>query len=638
MTQKSVVHLASTLCCRPFKRTIVICVNNIQQFSFLHSSYWKKPLTLHELLIEVENIDLEADDQSPIDVVIFPPDTANQDLTDEDSGDEELVNINNLPASQLRGPVEILHTNQDMNNQSESDSDDDVPLSVLCGKSTFGSGGRTDAKHNVTPLTSFVWQEDSALFNFPDFVQPVGPKNNNSPLELFRLFFDMDIMTLLHHHTNNYCRYKNRCADITMDEIQCFIGVLMVSGYVQVPKRYMYWETAEDCHNELIHSAISRDRFTYVIQNIHCSDNNALNANDKFSKVRPLFNALNQRFLMFSPIEENYSIDEAMVPYYGRHPTKQFIRGKPIRWGYKFWVGATRLGYVAWFEPYQGSFSQHVDSYKDMGLGPGVVLRFADVMQQTNPGIHFHFFFDNFFTTLPLLDVLSQRGVKATGTIRDNRLGSCPLSSSKIFKKETRGVFQSSYATSSSANLFVCKWNDNNVVTIASNACTSQPVRQVKRYSRKEKQNILVAQPDIVKSYNANMGGVDRLDQNIGLYRISIRGKKWYFPLICQCIDMAAQNAWQIHRLQGGRMDQLAFRRAVATNILETHRRAPKRGRPRMSSNAHAYSRYDRVDHLIKYQEKQTKCGYCHKKVQFRCRKCDIGLHPKDCFVAYHTQ
>ncbi|KAK9688455.1 Transposase IS4 [Popillia japonica] len=207
----------------------------------------------------------------------------------------------------------------------------------------------------------------------------------------------------------------------------------------------MYWETAEDCHNELISSAISRDKFTYIMKNIHCCDNNALNKSDKFDKFaqrRPLFNILSERFMLFTPTEENYCIDEAMVPYYGRHPTKQFIRGKPIRWGYKFWVGSTRLGYVTWFEPYQGSFSQqYVESYKDLGLGPGVVLRFAvlrfaDSMQESKQGMHFHFYFDNFFTILPLLDVLSQRGIKATGTVRENRLGSCPIRSSKNLKKE----------------------------------------------------------------------------------------------------------------------------------------------------------------------------------------------------------
>ena len=53
-------------------------------------------------------------------------------------------------------------------------------------------------------------------------------------------------------------------------------------------------------------------------------------------QVRPIFNILNQgsKYFMGSG---KFSIDEIMIPYYGRHSTKQFIYGKPIRFGYKVW-------------------------------------------------------------------------------------------------------------------------------------------------------------------------------------------------------------------------------------------------------------------------------------------------------------
>lgn len=76
------------------------------------------------------------------------------------------------------------------------------------------------------------------------------------------------------------------------------------------------------------------------------------------------------------------------------------------------------------------------------------------------------------------------------------------------------------------------------------------------------------------------MLGIDR-DQNISLYRIGIRGKKWYFPIIAYLIDVAEQNAWQLHRLDGGKLDHLAFRRRIVTAILESNRRiASIKGRP----------------------------------------------------------
>ena len=39
-----------------------------------------------------------------------------------------------------------------------------------------------------------------------------------------------------------------------------------------------------------------------------------------------------------------------MVPHFGSHPAKMFIRGKPIRFGYKNWVLASSDGYPNKFE------------------------------------------------------------------------------------------------------------------------------------------------------------------------------------------------------------------------------------------------------------------------------------------------
>lgn len=55
---------------------------------------------------------------------------------------------------------------------------------------------------------------------------------------------------------------------------------------------------------------------------------------DGFYKVRPIFNNLNEGGRWFRG-KKDYSIDEVMIPYFGRHSAKQYIRGKPIRYGYK---------------------------------------------------------------------------------------------------------------------------------------------------------------------------------------------------------------------------------------------------------------------------------------------------------------
>lgn len=87
------------------------------------------------------------------------------------------------------------------------------------------------------------------------------------------------------------------------------------------------------------------------------------------------------------------------------------------------------------------------------------------------------------------------------------------------------------------------RWNDNNVVSLATNFNKVHPLQNANRFSREKKKKIVIPQPTAIKTYNLKMGGTDRADQNISLYRVSIRGKKWYFPLLAHLIDVCENNA-----------------------------------------------------------------------------------------------
>lgn len=550
----------------------------------------------------------------PDNITIFPPDNANDPVTDEDSGEEDNVVIDNLPGSQLRVQCEVERSD-------EWDSDDELPLSNF-------------VQRKPKKLKTFVYSKQDLLHNnFLPWSSVQTVKNLCSPASLFKLFFDTDTIDQILYWTNLYAQQKNLPGEVTRDELYCFIGVMLLSGYSTVSRRKMYWQNSDDTHNKLVSAAISRDRFQFIMNNIHFNDNGQLHKNDKFSKMRPLFDILNKKFVEYAPIEEHHSVDEAMIPYFGRHGCKQFIRGKPIRWGYKFWVGATRLGYIINFDPYQGSSSNIPEEYAELGLGSAVVLNYADVLK-TLPFAPFHLFFDNYFTSLSLMRELKLRNIKATGTMRENRIPGSPLEPSIDLKKKARGTFDYALADD---DIVVCKWHDNSVVTLASNASSVFPLGKAKRYSQIEKKHVQLDQPRLIQLYNENMGGVDRSDQNIGQYRTTIRGKKWYFPLWTHCVDMCTQNAWHLQKLNGGIQDQLSFRKSIAMELLETYKRTTKRGPSKASKTQHEYSRYDGRNHLVLYRENQRRCAHCHKRANFICDKCQVTLHPKNCFFNYHT-
>lgn len=51
----------------------------------------------------------------------------------------------------------------------------------------------------------------------------------------------------------------------------------------------------------------------------------------------------------------NVSIDEQMVPYFGRHSAKMYVKGKPVRFGFKIWCMCSSDGYLYKFMPYGGA-------------------------------------------------------------------------------------------------------------------------------------------------------------------------------------------------------------------------------------------------------------------------------------------
>ncbi|KAK9688081.1 hypothetical protein QE152_g35797 [Popillia japonica] len=66
-----------------------------------------------------------ADADIPNDIIILPHDNTNNENTDEDSGDDKHILINNLPADRSRAAAEVL-----VHENNESDSEDDIPLSI----------------------------------------------------------------------------------------------------------------------------------------------------------------------------------------------------------------------------------------------------------------------------------------------------------------------------------------------------------------------------------------------------------------------------------------------------------------------------------------------------------------------------
>ena len=145
------------------------------------------------------------------------------------------------------------------------------------------------------------------------------------PKDFFQLLFTADLVDAILEETVNYCSFS-----LEKDELLTVLGILIASGVVYLPRRRMYWSKNTLLNNASISQSISLARFEAIFSHLHFTREVASTTN-KYFKVQMSLDHLNKTFMKYEPASHFFSVDECIVPYYGRHNSKQFIKGKPVR-------------------------------------------------------------------------------------------------------------------------------------------------------------------------------------------------------------------------------------------------------------------------------------------------------------------
>lgn len=331
---------------------------------------------MHEILSALECDDDDIYNENLI--YVEPPiEDANQ-ATDEDSdkSDEEHgANLNHLGRRLLQAGCELRRfrgddtvstpststalgssTQSTLNNNyySASDSEDERPLYATFSsrnKSTISAVPAKRKKHTH-------WRKKEPGFICTEFrPQPTSDESKRckNPLEYFKLFFHHDLIKHIVKQTNIlYALQKNKPLMVTEDEIYVILGAMMLSGYVKLPRKRLYFCKDNDVP-KILQDSIRCNRFELILQNLHLNDNSELGVStDRLYKLRPFLDSLGESFQKHYGLDENFSVDESMIPYYGKHYAKQFIRGKPIRFGFKNWAMCASTGFMIAFSLYTG--------------------------------------------------------------------------------------------------------------------------------------------------------------------------------------------------------------------------------------------------------------------------------------------
>ncbi|XP_066592950.1 piggyBac transposable element-derived protein 3-like [Prorops nasuta] len=401
----------------------------------------------------------------------------------------------------------------DSDHCSESENFDDQPKNIRVLSYSQILNNYEENQSKLEPEYKYSWNNGEKTHNLnltKENLLPDKTKNficKSSYAEIFELFFSLEIKNYIIESTraNSY--------ELTLGDFDIFVGIIITSIFNGRKSQKDYWSRNELLGCPAIANAMSRNKFLEIKSKI------------KFSKS-----------------EDKSSDDRAW---------RQFIQNKPERFGIKMWGICNPSGYLFDCDIYCGKGSNIYSTDNKVklakcALGSRVVLMMVKkLLTSISPRklTQYHLYFDNFFTSPDLMVHLNSLGLKATGTVRKNRVNV----DNELDKKAPRGSISVKHELKSGLNFITVM--DSKPVSLLSTAAGVEPLLNVKRYSKslQSRENILF--PRAITLYNEFMGGVDMHDGHCSNLMPSIRAKKWTWPMFLRLIQSSLTNALVIYNL-----------------------------------------------------------------------------------------
>lgn len=189
--------------------------------------------------------------------------------------------------------------------------------------------------------------------------------------------------------SNLYALQKGRIFTLSVTEFKAFMGIIIRMSLVKLPTIRLYWSTDPTFHQAQIADIMPRLRFEEIMANLHFCDNDQADVSDRGYKIRQIISHINKAMPAAYTYSKKLSIDEHMVKFKGHNAMKQYMKNKPVSWGFKLWcLCESETGYLYNVDIYTGK-----KQFVEYGLGESVVLQLCEPLAKKGVEVYF----DNFF-------------------------------------------------------------------------------------------------------------------------------------------------------------------------------------------------------------------------------------------------
>lgn len=316
-----------------------------------------------------------------------------------------------------------------------------------------------------------------------------------------------------------------------------------------------------------------------------------------FSKLKPLVDHVRDvSFELVFILGTILSLDEMMIRFMGRSAETHRMKNKPISEGFKFFVLATKEGFIVNFTPdgrtAEKNNKQEYDTHNSSSgkiekmilFVMKIIDKFKERQQErirgyaranrreNNEGENayqrddvagvmdkFCLGIDNYFSVPKVIKKLRDMGVGIVGTARF-RSGWPP----EILRKvdQTKCEFNDFHYMLDEQGTLVARWMDNGLVfcvsTLHKVGETILRKRRRPRVTGKNKNHVkavwgddgvkAIHIPTLIDDYNHWMGGVDVADQRIAYYQPDLRCHRTWLPMFLQIMSIIRSNAFIVYK------------------------------------------------------------------------------------------
>jgi hypothetical protein len=543
------------------------------------------------------------------------------------------INISHLEVMELNesfsddewDPSDCEETEESIQGLEEvSEEEQDIPTTTRTRKRKHKYYELPETWTKTEP--QFKWGEFSGLP--PGVRNDSGINNNSTPFEIFRKVWTEEMINDIVKHTNSFAnkmvesgKLRVLWTNTTVSEIHLFICGLLFCGIVRLPVWNHYFTNDPSLGQPFIQEMFSRQRWNLLLTMIHIEDPDNFEADNPLWRVSTVTEAINKNIKKLWNPGEILVVDEGMIPFNGRTRLRQYIPRKPHSNGIKYWALVDNYGFLYSFDIYAGKKAMKGATKTSLGLK--VVLMF----EQQVPRGNYLFITDSYFTSISLMDRLSERNRRCLTTARTDRTA---IMKALASTHESWGKGTVEWASNCEDDAIVALvWKDSALVGYFTN-CFSPTDPPVTRNLRSRWNTSVVRTtilPRLCSVYRDWYHMVDVFNNCQVSHTPHHRTARWTFACFLAFIKFGVVNSWRIYQqYDRERVSQSTFIIMLFNEIKSSYFTSIK-------------EQHD-TNHLSHFPVKGSRkyCVHCKNKstTHFSCSGCKVPLHTL-CFQPYHS-